>query len=447
MLIQSQNSSCSEVDNMEYKKIESYVYDQVINKEFPSKQLKEIHTQMLINCSTGDKDAKNYIMTMVKNILAKMSHVEKEINSLADKIYANRWGLGIIEKYDKADVDEIIVLGTRILMKKQGDLFEADEQFSSYDEVINVMRRTIEFDKTKDLNALNPAVSAERSDGARIQITIPPLAKYPVLNIRKFDSFVPTTENMLKSNTFSEKEVEMLSALVKGRANIFVIGEPESGKTSTIKWLINFINNKMIIGLLETDFELNPEPLYPYKYFVSLRERDKFTLGDLFAVQLRQSINLIIVTEVRSSEADELIKSMTRGLDGSMGTGHITDADSVPDSLAYMIMENGNNISFNAKRNQVADAIDIVIEMRKLPENEKGQMKKICGGIYELIAKGEDERHETVPLSKLIIDEENPQNSSEKVYRNTISNKLKKKLNRNGLRMSEIERIFGDSDV
>ncbi len=429
---------------MEYKEIENYVYEQITNKEFPSKELSNIHTQMLINCSAGDMVARKYIMTLIRNILLEINIPKEETESIANKIYAEKWGLKILEKYNIPDVDEIIVLGTRILLKKQGDIFEVNEQFNNYNEVINVMRRSIEFDKTKDLNDSNPAISAERSDGARIQITIPPLSKYPILNIRKFDSFVPTTENMLASNTFSEKEVEMLSAFVRGRANIFVIGEPESGKTSTVKWLIDFINNKMIIGLLETDFEMNPERLYPHKYFISLRERGGYSLGDLFAVQLRQSINLTIVTEVRNKEADELIMSMTRGLDGSMGTGHITDADSVPDALAYMIMENGNNISFNAKRNQVAEAIDIVIDMRKLPENEKGQRKKIGGGIYELIAKGENKRHETVPLSKLIIDEENPQASNKKVYENTISNKLKEKLNRNGLKMSEIKRIFGD---
>ena len=95
----------------------------------------------------------------------------------------------------------------------------------------------------------------------------------------------------------------------------------------------------------------------------------------------------------------------------------------------------------------MANAIDIVIEMKKLPENESGQMKKVCGGIYELIAKGETERHVTLPLSKLIIDEENPQTSNKRIYENNISGKLKKKLNENGVKMSEIKKVFGDVDV
>lgn len=426
---------------MNYKEIENYVYEEIINKE-GTKELREIHTQNLINCSAGDLSAKQYVKTLIKNILGDIKIGQERLEEFTNQIYSNKWGLGILEKYDLKDVDEIIVIGTKILLKKQGDVIEVNEQFNNYDEVINIMRRCIEFDKSKDLNALNPSILAERDDGARIQITIPPISRYPVLNIRKFDSFVPTTDNMLKSGTFTDKEIEMISTLVKGRANILVIGEPETGKTTTVKWLIKYLNDKLIIGLLETDFEMNPEQLYSNKYFIPLRERDNFSLGDLFAVLLQKSINLIIVTEARNKEADELIKAMTRGLNGSMGTAHITDADSVPDALTYMIMENVSNISFAAKRNQIAEAIDVVVEMKKLPVNEKGQMKKISGGIYELIEKGEGERHGTVPLSRLIVDEENPQASIKKIYENTISEKLKKKLNENGVKMSEINKVW-----
>nr|WP_312579560.1 ATPase, T2SS/T4P/T4SS family [Sedimentibacter sp.] len=433
---------------MEYKEIENYTYERIKNKEFNSKGLSDIHTQMLIKCSSGDIAAKKYIMTMIDNILTEINIPKEEIKQqVANKIFSEKWGLKLLDKYNLNDVDEIIVIGKKILLKKQGDIIEVDEQFNDLAEVISIMRRSTEFDKTKDINELNPSVTAERYDGARIQITIPPLSRYPVQNIRKFDSFIPTTQNMLKSGTFTDKEIEIISTLVKGRANILVIGEPESGKTTTIKWLINYLHKKLIIGLLENDFEMNPEKLYPNKYFISLRKRDNYSLGDLFTILLQKSINLVIVTEALGSEAEVLIRAMTRGLDGSMGTAHITSADSVPDALTYMTMEGVGNIPFAAKRNQIADAIDIVIEMRKLPENKEGKMKKISGGIYEIIAKGENQRHETASLSRLIIDGENPQSSDKRTYENTISQKLRNKLNANGVKMSEIRRVFGDECV
>jgi len=54
---------------MEYKNIENYVYEKIINKE-DSKELREIHTQMLIKCSMGDVAAKKYVKTLIKNILS-----------------------------------------------------------------------------------------------------------------------------------------------------------------------------------------------------------------------------------------------------------------------------------------------------------------------------------------------------------------------------------------
>ena len=394
---------------MEYKEIEKYTFNRIINMEFKTKELSDIHSQMLIKCPAGDIGAKIYIMTMIRNILLEIDVPEVNVEQVSNKIFSEKWGLKLLDKYNLHDVDEIIVIDKRILLKKQGDIIEVDEQFVDVDEVMSVMRRNIEFDKTKDINELHPSETAERHDGARIQITIPSLSRYPVQNIRKFDSFVPSTENMLYSGTFTEKEIERLSILMKGRANILVIGEPESGKTTTIKWLINYLHDKLIIGLLENDFEMNPEKLYPNKYFISLRKRDGYSLGDLFTILLQKSINLAIVTEALSNEAEVLIRAMTRGLDGSMGTAHITDADSVPDALTYMTMEGVGNIPFASKRNQIADAIDIVIVMKKLPENEEGKMKKICSGIYELVAMGENLRHKTVAISELIIDEENPQ--------------------------------------
>lgn len=421
------------------REIKEKIYNRIVHFSGTTKEEENIHTEMVSKCSEGNIESIKYIKNLIGEYLKEENAYTDE---LMNEIFSENYGAGIIDKYETNDIDEIIVIGKKVLLKKQGDVIEVPEKFNSYDEVEAVAHRITSYDKIKDLNKHNPLASGERADGARIQVAIPYIARCPILNIRYFDSFVPTPENMIKSETFTEREVEILSMAVKGGANIFVIGGPETGKTSTVKWLIKYLNDKFIIGLLETDFEMNPELLYPHKHFISLREREGYSLKDLFAVQLRQSIDLAILTETRRKETNELIDAMTRGMNGSMGTGHITGADNVPDVLTYMIMEGNSNILFNAKRNQVADAIDIVIEMKKLPENEKGQRKKICGGIYELIAKGENVRHETIPLSKLIINKEQPHKSRDRFYGNTLSDKLKNKYNENGIKMSYINEFF-----
>lgn len=432
---------------MEYKDIENYVYEQVLNKEFSSKELSKIHTEMLIKCSAGDESAKQYIKTLIKNILYVMNISKDETEEITSKIFASKWGLGIIEKYYMKDVDEIIVHGKKVLLKKQGEIVEVNEKFKDIDEVIAIMRRVLEFDKTKDLNYNNAIIEAKRVDGSRINEVTEPVGKYPYLNIRKFDSFYPSTENMLKYGTLSEEEVEVLSTLVKGRANILIAGEMESGKTTFINWLLQFIPKNLITGIMETKRELYPDILYPEKFWVLLEEvLPKYPMSELFKTMLRMSVDIMIIGECRGDEVNELVKAMTRGHSGSMGSVHSMGPLEAIDDLADMVLESGKIADLKSIKYRIARAINIVVKLRKLPSDDNNKRKKVCAGIYEIITERNDMKYDAVPLFEFEIDEENPSDSGNHVRKNTISAGLRKKLNDYGVKMSEIKRVFGDED-
>jgi len=397
------------------------------------------HTQQLINCSAGDPNAKNYVKSLIKKYLIEEGvNKQSEIIELTDYIYASKWGLGPIEKYDTPDVDEIMVHGTKILIQKKGEIIEVPEKFEDEEETIAVMRRCLEFDKSKDLNPKNAIVAAKRMDGARINAVIPPVGKMPYLNIRKFDSFLPTTENMLKSETLSGDEVEVLTTLARGRANIVVIGEMGSGKTTFMKWLLQFLPKNLIIGTMETTFELHLEKLYPDRHWVQLEERrPDYELAALFATQLRQNVDIMLVGESRSYEVNELIKAMSRGHSGSIGTAHSMGPKEVVDDFADMILESGKSVNLQALKYRIARAIDIVVKFRKLPNK-----RRVCAGIYEMVASDSDMSFEAQPIYEFIMDEENPQDQGEHLRRNPISDKLRHKLNEYGVTKSELDRVF-----
>lgn len=436
------------MEDKEYKEIETYVYEQILNKEFPSKELSHLHTQMLTSCSAGNLEAKKYVKTLIKNILAGKRIKNEETEDLANKIFSNKWGLRLLDKFDTDDVDEIIVLGKEIVLKKGGKKIRVKEKFNDYSEVISIMHRCIEFNKKRDLNETNAIVTSSRADGARIHITIPEVSEYPLLNIRKFP-FVGTTENMLKEGTFTQSHVDKMSTLVRGRANICIIGDPETGKSTTLSWLMSFLEDDLIIATMESDFELYAKKKYPNKLIMPLQERENYPMSVIFPGTLRQSVDLVIVSEVRKSyEALEYANAATRGLSGSMTTFHDRSALSTINNLARLVvMEKGANIDFAAMKHLFADAIDVIIKMRKLPKDSDGKQKKICDGIYEIIANDEDMSFNVVPIMKLEINEENPEKSCKHQYLNSISDKLKLKLNENGVKMSEIKRVFGDADV
>lgn len=419
---------------MNREQIKERVYHLIVNKDDLDIDSR-LHTEQLINCSKGDSRSKAYVKGLIREYLSEEEITDEE---LVSEIFAEKWGLGILEKYDTPDIDEVMVHGTKILIQKNGKIIKVDEKFKDYNEVIAVMRRVLEFDKAKDLNIKNAVISARRKDGARIQAAIAPVGKMPYLNIRKFDSFLPTTENMLKTGTLILKEIDILSTLIKGRANIVVIGEMGSGKTTFLKWLVQFYSDELIIGSLETTFEGNFEKLYPHKNFVQLEERlPDYPLPILFAAMLRQNVDVILVGECRSYEVNELIKAMSRGHSGSIGTAHSMGPVEVIDDFADMVLESGRIVDLKALKYRIARAVDIVVKFRKLPNR-----KRTLAGIYEIVSKEESMSYEAVPIFEFELDEEDPMDEGKHVKKGTISNKLRQKLNSYGVKSSELSRVF-----
>lgn len=406
-----------------------------------NEELRKAHTQMLINCSAGDKAAKEYVKDLIKKELEILGYPNRQ--DLIDDIYSKNWGLGPIDKYDVDDVDEIMVQGTRIHIQKDGKLIEVPERMVDYAETIAIIRRTLEFDRRQDINEQNCIVLAERMDGSRITATIPPVAKMPYLNIRKFDSFLPTTENLIAAKTITPNMVDILRVLVEGRANIIVIGEMGAGKTTFMKWLLGYVSDELNVGTMETTFELNLDKLYPNKKWIQLCEYGNYHMQDLFAVMLRQNVDIMLVGESRSYEVNELIKAMSRGHSGSIGTAHSIGAEEVVDDFADMILESGKSVNLDALKYKIARAIDIVIKFRKLPSNDTDKRRRrVCGGIYEIVTDKKTLDYHAVPIVEFDIDDENPKSEGAHVLKNPISDTLKHKLKEYGIPLSRTEAVF-----
>jgi pilus assembly protein CpaF len=411
---------------------------EVITSQSGNEEMRRKHTEMLINCSAGDREARKYVKALIWKALTEEGiKDEKTLQEYTDRIYSQNWGLSHLDKYDTDDVDEIMVHGTKILIQRKGHIEVAPEYFKNHEEVIAIIRRCLEFDKSQDINEKNCIVLTKRKDGSRVTAVIPRVGKMPYLNIRKFDSFMPITENMVATETVTEEMVEALELLIKGRSNVVIIGEMGSGKTTFTKWLLGFMPNDLVIGTLETTFELHLEKLYPKKHWIQLEEQHDYSLQNLFAVMLRQNVDIMMVGESRSYEVNELIKAMSRGHSGSLGTAHSIGAMEVVDDFADMILESGKNVNLQALKYRIARAIDLVIKFRKLPNR-----RRVCAGVYELVTDTNDMKYEAVPIFEFEIDEEDPQAKGKHVKKKDISPELKKKLNEYGVKRSEIEKVF-----
>ena len=413
-------------------------------KDGYSDNLRRTHTKMIINASRGDIKAKRYLKECIRQELIRNDFKYKDpdiANPIITDIYSKYWGLGILEKYDSEDVDELMINGTRISIEKGGQIIDLPERFESEEEAIRIIRRVLEFDDTLDISKKNPVKNAERKDGSRITVAIPPMAKTPYLNIRKFDSFIPTTENLVASGTVSKRMLDVIDLLIKGKANISIIGEMGSGKTSFTNWAIGRLPLGERVGTLETSFELKTE-MYPNLYFVQLREQphlNKGTLGDLFQLLLRQNVKRILLGEMRSGyEVFQYIYACTRGHSGSFGTSHNMNAEGMLDDYAAMMLEDGLGTDKETNKRRVAGAIDVVFKFRKLKSG-----KRICSSIEEIVKT--DDSYEISPLFVYEFYENNS-SEGEHLEVNKISRGLINKMNDYGMEMSEIEKVLNYDD-
>ena len=315
------------IATINHEEIRNQVID--FNDAF-SDEMRKLHT-WCIKSASSDSRAATYLKESIRLSLIKFNKQFLN-NKLADpiilEIFNNAWGLGPLTKYDTDDVDEIMVgKDRRISYEKRGKIYKTNDYFESDEHLLSVIRRLISANKSTDLSLTNPKVECERLNGDRITVTIPPISKYIELNIRKFDSFVPKTDSLISGGTITKEMVKELELLVRHKANIKVVGEMGSGKSTFLKWLIGFSPEDERVGILESDFELNPDKWHPNIDFVQLRERAGYTYPMLFQTMLRQNLKRVVVGEIRNGAEVFLYRyACVRGMSGSMASSHSTSA-------------------------------------------------------------------------------------------------------------------------
>lgn len=433
---------------MNKKELERHLVASVLeSKSSYSKELKDLHTKMIISASHGDPKAKQYIKEFLRLELIRLdkNYKDKQLaNPIIDEIFANNWGLGPLEKYDTKENDEIMIDGKKLSISRGGVIIPLDEELIDESEAIKIIRRVFAFDNSIDLSPKNPKKEGIRKDGARITAELPPLAKVPGLNIRIHESFTPTTENLIQKGTISPDLPALANILIKGRANIIVIGEMGAGKTAFIRWLLGFVQPRERVGLLETSFEVNPEKLYPDITFIQLQENlegENQKLTDLFKFMLRKNIKRIMLGEVRTGEELHQYKyACNRGHSGAIMSGHYMDAESFLTDGADMLIEAKLGNDKASAKDGLAGTVDIVFRLVSLPSGQR-----VLASLEEIVH--DNGKYEIIPISKYIYDENNPSKGGYHKQLNPISIKLQNKLHSYGLPRNKIDSIINSANL
>ena len=259
-------------------------------------------------------------------------------------------------------------------MERLGKLTLTDVQFHDNDHLMNIVERILT-PIGRRIDESSPLVDARLKDGSRVNVIIPPLALLGAcVTIRKFSKKPFSVENLIAFNTMDERMAMFLRACVKARVNILVSGGTGSGKTTTLNVLSSFIPNDERIVTIEDAAELRLQQ----DHVVTLESRPSnlegkgaIAIRDLVRNALRMRPDRIIVGEVRSGEALDMLQAMNTGHDGSLTTAHANTPRDALTRLETMVLMSGLDLPVRAIREQIASALDVVLQQSRIRDGSR----------------------------------------------------------------------------
>lgn len=276
---------------------------------------------------------------------------------------------------EDAAVSEVMINGpNEIFIEKKGRLYKTDASFPSHESLMSALRNLSQF-VGRQLNKENPILEARLPDGSRVEAVIPPASPDgPSVAIRRFFKDTLTIEKLLQFGSMTREASETLSALVAAKQNIIVAGGTGSGKTSLLNCLSSYCAPEERIVVIEDARELQlqlPHVVQMEAQPPDPRGRGRVTIRDLFKATLRMRPDRIVVGEIRSGEALELIQAMTSGHGGCLSTVHATYPIDTLNRLETMAMMSDVEIPLAAMRAQIASAINFVVQTTRLLDGSR----------------------------------------------------------------------------
>lgn len=296
----------------------------------------------------------------------------KITNEIMDEVI----GFGPIEPLIKdPEISEIMVNGpSQVFVERRGKLRKAPVTFRDNEHVLHIIDKIVS-PIGRRIDEAMPMVDARLPDGSRVNAIIPPLSLIgPVVTIRKFSKDPLTVHDLIRFGTITPKMAAFLEACVKARLNIIISGGTGSGKTSTLNVLSSFIpENERIVTIEDAaELQLRQEHVITLESRApNIEGKGAITIRDLVRNSLRMRPERIIVGEVRSGEALDMLQAMNTGHDGSMTTGHANSPRDMLSRLETMVMMAGMELPVRAIREQMASAFDLIIQQSRFRDGSR----------------------------------------------------------------------------
>jgi len=317
---------------------------------------------------------KHALVELIQRDRTPVTSAERE--RMVEEIRNEVFGLGPLEPI-LADptVSDILVNGyNQVYIERAGILEPTDISFDDEVHLRRIIDRIVSR-VGRRVDESSPMVDARLLDGSRVNVIIPPLAlDGPTVSIRRFGGHTMTKESLVENGTLIPEMLDLLEACVAGKLSMLISGGTGAGKTTLLNLISSFISDKERIVTIEDAAELRLRQRHVVRLETrppNLEGRGEVRQRQLVINALRMRPDRIIVGEVRGAEAIDMLQAMNTGHEGSLTTIHANSPRDALSRLETMIAMAELNLPDKAVRQQIASAINIIVQIARLSDGSR----------------------------------------------------------------------------
>jgi pilus assembly protein CpaF len=326
----------------------------------------------------NEADLRREVMRLVADFARaeRMALNTTELEELGASIYDEMVGLGPIEPLLKDEsINDILINGPfQVYVERRGELELTPVHFRDNDHLLRIINRIVAA-VGRRIDESQPMVDARLPDGSRVNAAIPPIAiDGGSVSIRKFSKKPLTLEKLVEFDAMPMCVADFLHGAVKARVSTVISGGTGSGKTTLLNALSAAISHGERLITIEDAAELQLQQPHVVRLETrppNIEGKGEIRQRELVKNALRMRPDRVILGEVRSEEAFDMLQAMNTGHEGSMATIHANNPREAVGRLEQMVAMGGMNISPDAMRQQIASAIGMIIQVMRMADGKR----------------------------------------------------------------------------
>lgn len=267
-------------------------------------------------------------------------------------------------------VSEVMVNGPDHIFIERKGFMERASGITLGERALTVAVKNIARRLGDDISEAKPILDSRLPDGSRVAAVIPPCSLGGVtLTIRKFNARRFELEDLIRGATLDRTVANRLEDYVLQRRNILLSGGTGSGKTTLLTALAKFIPPEERILLIEdtAEIQLRHENLVRFEARREQNGTPAVSIRDLLKAALRHRPDRILLGEIRSGEAFDLLQLLNTGHSGTLSTIHASSAKQALARFTSCVLQSGVELTYRSVKTNIGDSLNVVAQIERRP--------------------------------------------------------------------------------